>query len=64
MKENITNLLNQLSYEWEWKTKNKIVFKGEVWIGEINKALDKEKIKYTWSYEKGEATYYINSGLV
>ena len=36
MKEKITKLLNELTYKWYWETKNKIVFEGEVWIGEIN----------------------------
>ena len=59
MKEKITKLLNELTYKWYWDSKNKIVFEGEVWIGEINKKLEQEGVEYNWGYEDGKATYYI-----
>ena len=61
MKNKITKLLNELTYKWYWDSKNKIVFEGEVWIGEINKKLEQEGVKYSWGYEDGKATYYIIS---
>lgn len=61
MKEKITKLLNELTYKWYWDSKNKIVFEGEVWIGEINEKLEQKGVKYKWGYEDGKTTYYIIS---
>ncbi len=59
MKNKITKLFKGLSYEWEL-VGNRLVFEGEVWIGEINEILDKEGFKYKWCYENSKATYYIS----
>jgi len=59
----ISSILNELTYVWEWETDSKIVFDGEVWIGEINNKLRENNIVFKWCYERGKATYYIGNKM-